>query len=140
MRLAYPAKFEPCDDGRVLVTFRDLPQAVTDGADREEAEVEALDALHSVLGFMMRDREAIPAPSKARRGEKLITPDLDVAVKASLHMAMRKNGVTIAELTKRLDIDNREAQRIVNPGHATKTARMAAAPRAAGGTVAIEIT
>ncbi len=139
MKMAYPASFATDEDGRVLVTFRDLPEAITDGADQAEAESEALDLLHSVLEFRMRDRDTIPPPSRARKGEKVITPDLDIALKASLHMAMQQNGVTIAELTRRLQVDNREAQRIVNPRHATRTHRMQEALRAAGRGVAIEL-
>ncbi len=139
MKMAYPAKFDADEDGRILVTFRDFPEAATDGADQAEAEAEALDLLHSVLEFRMRGREPIPEPSRARKGEKSITPDLDVALKASLHMAMQQNGVTMAELTRRLKVDNREAQRIVNPLHATKTRRMQEALRAAGRAVAIEV-
>ena len=33
MRMAYPASFATDEDGRVLVTFRDFPEAITDGAD-----------------------------------------------------------------------------------------------------------
>ncbi len=140
MRLSFPAKFTPDEDGRILITFRDFPRAVTDGGDRVEAAAEALDLLHSLLGFAMRDRETIPLPSKARRGEVMISPDLDVALKASLHIAMQRNNVTIAELTRRLEIDNKDAQRLVDPRHATRTHRMGQAIRAAGGNVAVELT
>ena len=49
MKITYPAKFETDEDGRVLVTFRDFPEAGTDGVDRTEAEAEAVDLLNSTL-------------------------------------------------------------------------------------------
>lgn len=124
MRIVYPAKFEGDEDGRVLVTFRDLPEAATDGASLEEARKEAVDLLDSALTFRMKYREDIPAPSKARKGEELVSPDVAVAMKIALYVAMRERGMTAAELSRRLGIDNREVQRILNPHHATKTARM----------------
>lgn len=139
MKIAYPAKFQADEDGRVLVTFRDLPEAATDGADRAEARQEAVDLLDSALTFRMKYREDIPAPSKARRGEVLVAPDAAVAMKIALYIAMRERGLTAAELSRRLKVDYREAQRILNPHHATKTARMSEAIEATGGRAIIEL-
>jgi antitoxin HicB len=139
MKIAYPAKFEADGDGRILATFRDLPEAATDGADIEEARREAVDLLDSTLMFRMKYREDIPAPSKVHRGEELIVPDTAVAMKIALYIAMREHGITAAELSRRLHIDYREAQRILNPHHATKTARMSEAIEATGSHAVIEL-
>jgi antitoxin HicB len=140
MRIAYPAAFERGEDGRILVTFRDLPEAATDGADMDEARREAADVLDSALMFRMKYREAVPVPSKPRKGEEIIVPDAAVAMKIALWIAMQERGVTAAELTRRLGVDNREVQRILNPHHATKTERMSAAIEAAGRHAVIELT
>ena len=139
MKIEYPAKFEMDDNGRFLVTFRDFPESATDGADRDEARKEAVDLLDSTLMFRMKYREDIPAPSKLKRGEVLVAPDAAVAVKIALYLAMKEHGVTIAELRRRLGVDNREIQRILNPYHATKTARMSEAIEATGSQTVIEI-
>ncbi len=60
-------------------------------------------------------------------------------MKIALYIAMRERGVTAAELTRHLGIDNREAQRILNPHHATKTARMSEAIDATGGQAVIDL-
>lgn len=139
MKIAYPAKFERDEDGRVLVTLRDLPEAATDGADLEEARREAVDLLNSTLMFRMKYREDVPVPSKARKDEELVTPDAGVAMKIALYILVHREGVSVAELSRRLEIDYREAQRILNPYHATKTARMGAAIGAVGGHAVIEL-
>jgi antitoxin HicB len=139
MKIAYPAKFEMDEDGRILVTLRDFPEAGTDGADMDEARREAADLLDSTLMFRMKYREDIPVPSKARRNEELIAPDAEVALKIALYIAMRRNGVSIAELSRRLGIDNREAQRIMNPQHATRTSRMREAIEATGSRPVIDL-
>lgn len=89
MKFAYPAKLESDEDGRVLVTFRDLPEAGTDGASMDEARSEAVDLLNSVLMFRMKCREEIPAPSRGRRGEQLVVPDAAVAQKVAQRQTPR---------------------------------------------------
>lgn len=139
MKIVYPAKFKADDDGRILVTFRDLPEAATDGADTEEARKEAADLLDSALMFRMKYREDMPRPSKARRGEDVLVPSAAVALKVALYFAMRERGLTAAELSRRLGVDYRETQRILNPHHATKTARMSEAIEATGSHAIIEL-
>ncbi len=139
MKIVYPAKFEADEDGRILVTFRDLPEAATDGADMEEARSEAADLLDSVLMFRMKYREDIPVPSRLRKGEEMVIPDAAAAMKVALYIAMRACGMTAAELSRRLGVDYRETQRILNPYHATKTARMSEAIEATGSHAVIEL-
>ena len=45
MAYSYPAKLEPDADGRLVVHFPALPEALTDGADEAEALREAVDCL-----------------------------------------------------------------------------------------------
>ena len=139
MKIAYPAKFEADEGGRILVTIRDLPEAATDGAGMDEAREEAADLLDSALMFRMKYREDIPAPSKTRKAEELVAPDAAVAMKVALYIAMRQRGMTAAALARRLGVDYREAQRILNPYHATKTARMGEAIEATGNQAIIEL-
>jgi antitoxin HicB len=139
MKIAYPAKFEADEDGRILVTFRDLPEVATDGADLDEAGREAADALTSALMFRMKYRERVPRPSRPQRNETPVAPDAGVAMKIALYISMRAHGVTAAELTRRLGVDNREVQRILNPQHATRVARMADAIAATGSNVVVEL-
>ncbi len=139
MKIVYPAKFEADEDGRIVVTFRDLPEAATDGADMDEARKEAADLLDSTLMFRMKYREDIPEPTTVRKGEELIAPDAAVAIKIALYIAMKTRGVSAAELSRRLGVDNREIQRILNPSHATKTARMSEAIEATGSHAVIEL-
>jgi antitoxin HicB len=84
MKIAYPAKFETDEDGRILEMFRDLPEAATDGANFDETNRETVDLLNSALMFRMKYREEIPVPSRPRKGEKLIAPDAAVAMKIAL--------------------------------------------------------
>jgi antitoxin HicB len=140
MRFAWPAQIRRDDeDGRYLVTFRDFPEAGTDGADEAEALAEAEDCLTSVILLRAKYGEPIPTPSRPRRGERPITPDPALALKAALHVALRRRGMTAADLARALGVDHREARRVLDPRHATKLPRMAEALAATGLRVVLDV-
>ena len=64
----YPVTLTPDDNGTILVTFPDIPEAVTFGDNEEEALLRAVDALESMLAAKMADREDIPTPSSTDDG------------------------------------------------------------------------
>ena len=52
--LSYPISLTPDDNGTLLVTFPDVPEAITVGEDEEDAKVQALDALEADHAFLLR--------------------------------------------------------------------------------------
>jgi len=74
--MEFPAVFTAAEEGGFVVTFRDIPEAITQGEDAEEAAAMAADALASAMDFYIEDGRAVPSPSPQRPGEHLITlPD-----------------------------------------------------------------
>src|SRR5216683_4575243 len=112
---SYPARLEPDEEGRLVVHFPDLPEALTDGADEAEALSEAADCLSTALAARIANNEDIPPPSRLRRGHYLVAPDATMALKAVLYSALRARKMTIADLARRLDIDYRQAARLIDP-------------------------
>src|SRR3984893_3126124 len=98
----YPARFTAGSDSRVLVEFVDLPRVATDGKDDREAMEEAIDALGSDLSIRLSRREEVPAPSAAKRGERLVPVPLWLAPKLALYLAMCDQQVNNSELAQRL--------------------------------------
>lgn len=70
--LRYPARFEPVEEGGFLVTFRDIPEAITQAETIEEALFMAADVLATVMDFYFEDRRAVPSPSIIEQGEELV--------------------------------------------------------------------
>jgi antitoxin HicB len=70
--LIYPVKLERDEHGAVLVSFPDVPGAITFGDDEQKALARAVDALETMFMGMIADREPIPAPSRAKRGQKSV--------------------------------------------------------------------
>ena len=67
----YPVTLTP-DDGTVLVTFADVPEAITFGADEGEALRNAVDALETGLSFYVDAGNPLPKPSRPKRGQKTV--------------------------------------------------------------------
>lgn len=62
----YPAVFYQDPDSDVGVAFPDFPGCVTAGADENEADDLAIEALQLHIGGMLEDGESIPEPSSLR--------------------------------------------------------------------------
>jgi len=70
--MRYPARFMPAQEGGFVVTFRDIPEAITLGDTEAEAMKMAGDALLSAMDFYFEDKRAVPLPSRIKRGERLV--------------------------------------------------------------------
>ena len=62
------------DNGTVLVTFIDVPEAITFGRDKDEALLNAVDALETGLSFYVDARKPLPIPSKPTARQKTVRP------------------------------------------------------------------
>ncbi len=74
----YPVILTP-EDGGFVVTFPDVPGAITEGDDEEEALARAVDALETMLIALMSDRRPIPDPSRLGRRKSVTLPTLSAA-------------------------------------------------------------
>lgn len=117
MLMAYPATLKRQKDGHVLVTFPDIPEALTEGKSVPEALREAQDALLAALGGYINKRRAIPEASKLKRGQRLVLLPPLPAAKLALYQAMRDAGVTNVALGKRLKISEAAVRRLIDPDH-----------------------
>src|SRR5437762_13769443 len=87
---AYPATLTPDPDGGFTVTFRDVPEAITEGDSRDEALMRAESALESALAMYIAAKEPLPKPSAAKRGEVMVPLSALGMAKTALYDAMRE--------------------------------------------------
>lgn len=121
----YPAKFERGGKpGVIVITFRDLAEAITQGNGEKDALWQAADCLEEVIAGRIADGGEIPEPSKASRRERLIAVPAPMAAKAALYLAMRGAGITNVELARKLGCDEKEVRRMLDPRHPTKLPRI----------------
>jgi antitoxin HicB len=120
-------------DGKfILVTFPDIPEAITQGDNRAHALEMAREALESAMDFYFEDRRAVPLPSRPKRGQALVELPPSVAAKVLLLNEMLRQKVKPAELARRLGTTPQEVNRLTNLRHATKIDRVDSALRALG--------
>ena len=129
---AYPATLIPDPDGGFTVTFRDVPEAITEGDTKEEALLRAEDALESALAMYVAAKEPLPKPSAAERSEVMVPLSALGMAKAALYDAMREQGVGRAELARRLRWLLAQINRVLDLRHASKMEQVEAALAALG--------
>ena len=118
---SYPALFEPGEiPGVIVVSFPDVPGAITQGDGEADARAMAAEALGMMLIETVIDGQPLPAPSPAGPGLVMIAADADLATKLAVLEAFRDAGITKTELGRRLGKTEGEVRRILDPDHATK--------------------
>jgi antitoxin HicB len=128
------------DGDTILVTFADVPEAITFGADEEEALLQAVDALETGLAFYMDARKPLPAVSKPKRGQKTVRPGALEGAKLGLYQAMTEQGIRKAELARRLGWHVPQVDRLFDLRHASKLDQIESAARSLGRTVEVRVT
>lgn len=117
--MRYPAVIKPDGDGW-LITFPDVPEALSAGSTHEQAVEMAKDALVTSLEFYFEDKREIPMPSRLKRGQLAIELPPSVAAKVLLLNEMVRQRVRPAELAKRMGTTPQEVNRLTQLTHATK--------------------
>ena len=135
--MQFPANFEAAEEGGFVVTFPDIPEAITQGEDVEDAKVHAADVLESALDWYLEAGRPIPAPSKPKRGQHLIELPASLSAKVLLVNEMNAQKVRPAELARRLQVTPQEVTRLINPRHKSKIDGIALALKALGKTLEI---
>jgi len=133
----YPVTLTP-DDGTVLVTFPDVPEAITFGADEEEALLQAVDALETALSFYIDARKPLPVPSAAE-GSPTVRPSALECAKLGVYQAMTEQGIKKAELARRLGWHMPQVDRLFDLNHASRFDQIEAAARALGRHVEVRV-
>jgi antitoxin HicB len=130
----YAVILTPDDNGTFLVTCPDLPEVTTFGEDAEDAMHRAIDAIEEALAARISRREEIPFPSLAvPEGcpQSVRLPPLTVA-KVELYRAARAQGVSKAELARRLGWHGPQVDRLFDLNHRSTIEHIDQALRAIG--------
>jgi len=130
--LAYPVILEAQAEGGFVVTFPDVPEAITQGEDEEEALLYAVEALETALSFYVEARKPLPVASKARRGQRTVRPSALESAKLGVYQAMTEQGIKKAELARRLGWHMPQVDRLFDLRHASRLDQIEAAARVLG--------
>jgi antitoxin HicB len=127
----YPIVMTLDDNRTLLVTCPDLPEVTTFGEDEADALRHVADAIEEALAARIADREDIPDPSPAAGRATVVLPAL-VAAKVELYRTALAQGVTKAELGRRLVLHGPQVDRLFDLRHASKIEQIDRALRTMG--------
>ncbi len=135
----YPVTLTP-DGATVLVTFKDIPEAITFGVNKVEALLHAIDALETGLSFYVDARKQLPVASKPKRGQKTVRPSALESAKLGVYQAMTEQGIRKAELARRLGWHTPQVDRLFDLRHASRLDQIEAAARVLGRQLKVRVT
>ena len=124
--LRWPIELELQDDGSILVSFPDIPEALTEGETEAVALVQAQDCLIAALGGYVGDRRAIPWPSPALGRITVVLPAL-AAAKIALYGAMCAEGIGNTALARQLGLSEGAVRRLLDLDHRSHIGQVEAA-------------
>lgn len=119
---SFAVRLEDDPDGGMLATFPDVPEAIAHGADRAEALSQARLALAVALFGYLKDDGALPAAT--RTADDYITPHATDVLKIAVVESWLDSGMSKTEFARLLNVDEKEARRILDPDAATKADRL----------------
>jgi antitoxin HicB len=129
--LSYPAKIARDGDGFV-VSFPDVPEAITGASTHADALREAVSALTTAMEFYFEDRRLVPLPSALKRGQVEIDLPASISAKVLLLNEMVAQGKKPAELARQMSVRPQEVTRLLDLHHPTKIDTVSAALKALG--------
>ena len=135
----YPAIFTADSDGGFVVTFRDIPEAITQAESTEEAVARAIDAFETAVDFYFDAREPLPGPSRTRTGEVPITIPPMLASKIALWNRMHEVGMRKTTLAKELHVTLVQVDRLFNSRHQTRLETIVNAAKVLGKRVEVTL-
>ena len=136
----YPVVLEEQPEGGFVVTFPDVPEAITQGEDEDEALLYAVDALETALSFYVDARKPLPKASKAKRGQRVVSPSALECAKLGIYQAMTEQGIKKAELARRLTWHMPQGDRLFDFKHSSRMDQIEDAARALGCFLVVNIS
>lgn len=91
--MRYPVHLVPAPEGGYVVSFPDIPEALTRGETRQQAIDTALEALITAFEFYFEDNQSVPLPTPVKEGDDFVEIPLSVASKVlySTHSPHQKS-------------------------------------------------
>jgi len=139
MDYIFAASIEADPDGGFLVTFPDVPEAITGGDTIADARANAAEALGLALrGYLVLGK---PLPRSAAKSKALVAVPVDAttALKLAVVETFNASGLSKSELARRLGKAETEARRILDPDHPTKLPLLQAALAALGKEIVVSV-
>jgi len=126
--------------GGYTVTFPDVPEAITEGDNVQEAMHNASEALEVALSCYIDKRLDIPKPSHPRSKKTMLAGISALSeAKVGLYLTMRDQGVRKAELARRLGWQKSQVDRLLDLNHSSRLEQIEQALRVLGKQLVVQV-
>ena len=123
----------------MMLSCPDIPEMQAVAYEAQQVASEALDAIETALIGYMQDRRVIPVPRRNARGKLMVyLPTLTMA-KLALYNAVLAQGLSKAELARRLDTPRPSVDRLLDLRHASKMEQLDAALECLGQRIELQV-
>lgn len=144
MSIEFKVKLTPDEDGTLLVTCPALPEVTTFGVNESEALHHASEAIEEALAARMADGEDLDqalAKGRVVDAARAFTVRLptQTELKIELYRALRRSGMSRADLMRRLGWKRESVDRLFRLDHNSRLDQLEAAFRALGRTLDVEV-
>ena len=136
--LAYAVNLEPAEEGGFVVTFPDIPEAITQGEDKEDSLVWAQDALETALEVYLDTRKRVPYPSEPDDKPVVVLPVV-VSGKIILHNTLIDAGKRKADLARMLNLAPTLVDRLLSLRHKSRIEQIETALAALGKRLVVDV-
>jgi antitoxin HicB len=136
VNLNYPVHLKAAEEGGFVVTFPQVPEAITQGDNEGEALANAVDALETALSFYIDAGRGLPKPAK---GKRTVRPSALGCIKLAIYHSMREQGVKKSELARRLGWHMPQVDRLLDLTHASRLDQAEAALTSLGRTLEVKV-
>lgn len=120
----YPIKLIKQKEGGFLIIFLDYPEAITQAETKAAALIEAADCLEEAVANRIAMKMPIPVPSSIKKGQYGVTLQATLAAKAALYLTLNNQKMSRVALAKKLQCDEKEIRRLLDPHYSSKLAKI----------------
>lgn len=135
----YPATLTKQSEGGYLVQFPDFPEAITQGETIADALTEAIDCLEEAIANRIEMKLDIPSPRQLKKSQHSVSLHATFAAKTALYLTMREKKLTNTFLANKLNCDEKEVRRLLDPHYNSKLPRIEQALFVLGKRLLIEV-
>lgn len=136
----YKVSLKPNGESGYIVTFKDVPEAITEIWSMDEFEKTATDCLITAIDFYIEDRRKFPLPVEVNAKDKdFVYLPVSVMAKVLLLNTMVESNIRPVDLAKEMQITPQDVTRILNSKHTTKIDTIAHALKVLGKQLQVSI-
>lgn len=114
--IGYFANFEPAEEGGFVITFPDIPEAISEADDKSSALFNASEVLDLCLTERIASGDALPSPTKLSGGV-WIEPSASIQAAVLVRQTREKEGKNLADLARALKTSWAAAQKLETPAN-----------------------